>query len=319
MIFLLNICEVFRDMINSKPQDFGKYWYNVSKELAEIDLAAEIAPIPRHSTEFANAYGVHITSIGPYRLYGYLSIPKGEGTFPARYYVPKNASVLELIPQGSANRIREKYIIFSLACRGMRNSDSPYTAMYPGQLIDGIESAETSVYRGVAADTMRGLDFLSTLPNVDKSAVISIGNDNAILAGALHDLTTHIVCTPAYLHETIAKSSETNSYPLEEFNDYVRRYPDRKDLVEKTLSYFNIKSHAISVTADTLIMADYKGSQYDKKALEGLTDLIVGDVTIHESERSSFKDGLFMEKWVATEVYPDDESPIIPMNWMGNV
>tara|TARA_B100001123_G_scaffold394432_1_gene475223 strand:- start:974 stop:1549 length:576 start_codon:yes stop_codon:yes gene_type:complete len=191
--------------------------------------------------------------------------------------------------------------------------------MYPGQLIDGIESAETSVYRGVAADTMRGLDFLSTLPNVDKSAVISIGNDNAILAGALHDLTTHIVCTPAYLHETIAKSSETNSYPLEEFNDYVRRYPDRKDLVEKTLSYFNIKSHAISITAATLIMADYKGGQYDKKALEGLADLIVGDVTIHESERSSFKDGLFMEKWVATELYPDDESPIIPMNWMGNV
>ena len=99
-------------MTTSKPQDFGKYWYNVSKELAEIDLAAEIAPIPRHSTEFADAYGVHITSIGPYRLYGYLSIPKGEGTFPARYYVPKNGSVLELIPQGSANRIREKYIIF---------------------------------------------------------------------------------------------------------------------------------------------------------------------------------------------------------------
>ena len=106
---------------------------------------------------------------------------------------------------------------------------------------------------------------------------------------------------------------------MEEFRDYVRRHPDRKDLVEKTLSYFNIKSHAISVTADTLIMADYKGSQYDKKALEGLTDLIAGDVTIHESERSSFKDGLFMEKWVATELDPDDEGPIIPMNWLGNV
>ena len=29
--------------------------------------------------------------------------------------------------------------------------------------------------------------------------------------------------------------------------------------------------------------------------------------------------GLFMEKWVATELYPDDEGPIIPINWMGNV
>ena len=81
-------------MNNLQPQKFGKYWYSLSKELAEMDLAAEIEPIPRHSNEFADAYGVHITSIGPYRLYGYLSLPKNEGIFPARYYVPKNGWII---------------------------------------------------------------------------------------------------------------------------------------------------------------------------------------------------------------------------------
>jgi len=33
-------------MNNSQPQEFGEYWYNVSKELAEMDLAAELNQYP---------------------------------------------------------------------------------------------------------------------------------------------------------------------------------------------------------------------------------------------------------------------------------
>ena len=37
------------------------------------------------------------------RPLGYLSIPTGTGPFPAIYYPPKYQSVLEIIPQGTAN------------------------------------------------------------------------------------------------------------------------------------------------------------------------------------------------------------------------
>jgi hypothetical protein len=38
------------------------------------------------STEFATLYGVRLTSLGPYRLFGYLSLPAGPGPLPAIYY-----------------------------------------------------------------------------------------------------------------------------------------------------------------------------------------------------------------------------------------
>ena len=302
-------------MSKNRPSDFGSFWYTVGRELAEISVAPEVESIPMRSTDFADLYGVRLSSIGPYRLFGYLSIPKGDGPFPVIYYVPKNASVLEIIPQGTSNEIRSRYITFSLACRGMRNSDSPYAAMYPGQLTDGLESHETYVYRGIVADTVRGADYIMTRPEVDKNRVAAWGNDNAILAAALHDSITHIVSTPAYLFDPIESVSKTDSYPLAEFGDYIRSNPSNSDMARSILEYFNLRWHAQSITANTLIMADHEDGVYSTETLSDLKELIPGEITLHGSERSSFKDGLFAENWITSEMFGKEVSPIVPEHW----
>ena len=302
-------------MSKNRPSDFGSFWYTVGKELAEIPVAPEVESIPMRSTDFADLYGVRLSSIGPYRLFGYLSIPKGDGPFPVIYYVPKNASVLEIIPQGTSNEIRSRYITFSLACRGMRNSDSPYAAMYPGQLTDGLESHETYVYRSIVADTVRGADYIMTRPEVDKNRVAAWGNDNAILAAALHDSITHIVSTPAYLFDPIESVSKTDSYPLAEFGDYIRSNPSNSDMARSILEYFNLRWHAQSITANTLIMADHEDGIYSTETLSDLKELIPSEITLHGSERSSFKDGLFAENWITSEMFGKEVSPIVPEHW----
>ena len=298
-----------------RPSDFGSFWYELGKDLADIPASPEIEAIPMRSTDFADLYGVRITSIGPYRLYGFLSIPKSDGPVPAIYYTPKNASVLEIIPQGTSNAIRGRYVTFSLACRGMRNSDKPYAAMYPGQLTDGIHDPESYVYRGIVADTMRGLDFLMSRPEVDRNAVVAWGNDNALLAAALHDSVTHVVTTPAYLLNTIEMAERTSAYPLEEFNDYIRRFPERRDQVENILNYYNLKWHAQSITATTLVMADHESGLYSPQSLSSLVEGIAGEATVHESERSSFRDGLFAEKWITENLIGEDADPLVPAHW----
>ena len=302
-------------MADSRPLDFGKFWYALGKELSDLPVAPEVSPIPLRSNEFCDLYGVTLTSVGPYRIFGYLSIPKGEGPFPTIYYVPKNASVLEVIPQGTSNRIRSRFLTFSIACRGMRNSDKPYAAMYPGQLTDGLDSLDTYVYRGIAADTIRGLDFLMTRPEVDKSKVVAWGNDNAILAASLHGGVTHVVSTPAYLVDTLKAASVFSGYPLEEFNDYLRFYSGNKKTVGQILGYFNLKWHAQSVDAVTLIMADNSSGIYSQSFLGEFSDRIQGEVTIHESEDSTYRDGLFAEEWITNYLCGPREKPILPPHW----
>ncbi|MGH8058118.1 MAG: acetylxylan esterase, partial [Candidatus Entotheonellia bacterium] len=70
------------------PADFDQYWQQTLDELAGYPAGPELELLPLRNTNFATLYGVHLTSLGPYRLFGYLSIPSGEGPFPAIYYAP---------------------------------------------------------------------------------------------------------------------------------------------------------------------------------------------------------------------------------------
>ena len=87
----------------SRPEDFDAYWQQVCGELEATPIAAEEEHLPIRSTEYCECYTVRFTGIGPYRLFGYLSIPHGDGPFPTLLLGPAYRSVVDPLPQGDAN------------------------------------------------------------------------------------------------------------------------------------------------------------------------------------------------------------------------
>ncbi|HMH53000.1 MAG TPA: acetylxylan esterase [Candidatus Acidoferrum sp.] len=297
------------------PETFGEYWQATLDDLGRCPARVEIDPIPLRSTDFATLYGVRLTSLGPYRLFGYLSVPVGIGPFPAIYYAPKYQSVLEIIPQGTANLQRSRYVTFSLAGRGQRNADTPYAAMFPGLLTDGIDDPASYVFRGIVADAVRGLEFLRARSEVDPARVVVVGNDVALMAAALTSGATHVVTTPALFYRTAELAPRTQAYPLEEINDYLRAFPARAESVRRRLASFDLVAFAPRVTATTLVMASAPGSLLDGAALGPLRSALGGPVTVHDSEQSSFKDGLYAERWMAARCGIPDVEAILPEHW----
>ena len=297
------------------PTPVREYWQHALAELSRCPARPEIEALPLRSTAFATLYGVRLTSLGPYRLFGYLSIPTGGGPFPAIYYAPKYQSVLEIIPQGTANLQRSRYVTFSLAGRGQRNADSPYAAMFPGLLTDGIDSAASYPFRGVVADAVRGLEFLRTRREVDAAHVIVAGNDIALLTAALTAGATHVVTAPALFYRTTELAPKTQAYPLEEINDYLRLHPARAEAVRRTLANFDLVGLAPRVAAATLVMAGAPGSLLDGAALRPLTTALRGAVTVYESQQSLYKDGLYSERWMAERCGIADVQSILPEHW----
>ena len=279
--------------------DFGRYWDNTLAELASYPAKPEVELMPIRCADFATMYSVRLTSIGPHRLFGYLSIPQGTGPFPAIYYPPKYQSVLEPIPQGSANFLRSRFVVFALGGRGQRLSDSPYSAGFPGHLTEGIDDAKSYIFRGVVADSARGLEYLLTRDEVDADRVVAIGNDMALVTAALHDGVTHVVCQPGLFVDTLKLAARTGDYPLEEINDYLNLYPERKQAVEDTLGYFDLRGFAPRVNARTLLMAGAPGSSLDAEGLSAVSGAIQGDVSVYESQSSSYRDGVYQEEWLA--------------------
>ena len=298
-----------------RPGDFDEYWRDTLDALAGHPACPEMDAIPLRSTDFATLYGVRLTSLGPYRLFGYLSIPAGDGPFPAVYYAPKYQSVLEIIPQGTANRQRSRYITFSLAARGQRNADTPYAAMFPGLLTEGIDRAASYIFRGIVADGVRGLQFLLTRTGLDRARVAVVGNDLALITAALQPGATHVVTTPALFHDTAALAPRTQAYPLEEINDYLRAFPDRAEAVRQTLGYFDLQAFAPRVRATTLVMAGAPGALPDAPSLAPVVAALRGPVTVHVSEQSTYKDGLHLERWMAAQLGITDVEDILPEHW----
>lgn len=297
-----------------RPDDFDNFWQAVLAELAQLPAAPEVEEVPLRSSDFATVYGVRLTSTGPYRVFGYLSIPQGQGPFPARYFLPRYGSVSDLVPQGTSNGQRRHYVTFSISVRGQRRADSPYAGSFPGQLTDGIDDPATYIYRGIVADCCRGLEYLAQRPEVDSGHVAAIGTDLALITASLCPRVTHLVSTPVIHHRALERAGATQAYPLEELNDYLRLYPERRDQVANTLNYYDLAGFAPTVEAASLLMADSGANGVRADYLEAVAQSIKGPAQLQESEHSNYRDSAFAEVWLSERLGIE---PCLPPHWRG--
>jgi len=292
------------------PEEFESYWRDVLDALGQLPMAPEISLIPLRTNARATLYGVRLTSLGPYRIFGYLNIPAGKGPFPAIYYTPRYQSVVLPFPQGTSIEMREHCIIFALAARGQRNSDEPFAAQFPGWLTTGIHDPATFIFRGVVADCVRGLEFLSSRDEVDPVRVAVVGNDLAFMTVALGKGATHVACEPEMF---LGVPPPNAAYPWAEISDLFRHRPTDIDSIRRTLALYDLRAFVPAITATRLILAGSAGSALDARILGTLAE--TAGATLHESEQSQYKDGLFLLSWLASQFGMPRSARLLPRAW----
>jgi len=225
--------------------DFAAYWDKVDAELAGMPARPVPERAPGRCTDEFTGYEVRLTSLGAYRIFGYLSVPTGEGPFPALLATPRYGSVNN--PPHYNDRLR--YVTLTIAHRGQRTADSPYAAAYPGLLTDGIADEASYVYRGIVADCLRAAEFLTALPEVDLSRVAVAGDDLAVLTAARRPVFAALQLTGALLYKAGESARTDVDYPMAELGDHLRSSPGDADAVSRTLAFFDAERHAPTVTA----------------------------------------------------------------------
>lgn len=291
-------------IISTKPADFAQYWMQMLDELSTLPPAPELTEIPIRSTDFGTVYGLHLTSLGAYRIFAYYCVPHGPGPFPVIYQLPNYGSVVHVPPYEE----RQRAVVVALCHRGQRLSDQPFAAAYPGLLTTGIDHPQRYIYRGIVADCVRVIDFLETRPAVDQGKIAAVGGDLALLTAALRPQVNTLYYTPGFFYAAAALTPQTSAYPSEEINEYIRTYPEQAAQVWQTLAYYEPVHFAAQVQATTLLV-----TSEDATRTAPLLDTFGRTVETYVSAHSGYKDGVQQARWLSARYGLGD--PVLPEHW----
>ena len=287
----------------NKPQDFDQYWKKVEDELASIQPAAERTQLHLRSAPEAKVYGLKLTSLDHYRIFAYFCVPSGKGPFPVIYRLPNYGSVVHIPPFEE----RCKYISVALCHRGQRLSDQPFAAKYPGLLTSGIDSQRNYIYRSIVADCLRVMDYLVSCDDVDSQKISLVGGDLALFTAALRDSASVLFYTPSLFYKALHKATATQNYPLEEFNDYLRSFPESINQISQTLAYFEPMNFASRVKSEVMLMEESEGDAND------LAVSFAREIERSGSKHSSYKDGVVLAEWLSKKLQTGET--LVPMHW----
>jgi cephalosporin-C deacetylase len=232
--------------------DIGAWWDRIDDELAALEAAPELAHDPLRSNEQFDTYWMRMTSLGRYTIAAWLSIPKGNGPFPAVMYTPAHMSVVTPAPY----EVRARAVTMSVASRGQRGADKPYAAAYPGHLTHGIEDPDRYIYRGVVADAIRAWEVLRALPEVDGDRMAMTGTDLALLVDARRPGAKAVNVGGSFWYRMMDIAAATDLYPFEEINDHLRTWPEERETVTRPLAYLDPVNHADRLGARLLLHRD---------------------------------------------------------------
>lgn len=278
-----------------RPAGFDAYWQSVDEEMALIPARPTLEASPARSGDLYTVYNLRLTGVGPYRLFGYLSVPTGQGPFPALYLVPRYGSVNHV--QDHTDRIR--YVVLTIMHRGQRLADTPFVAPYPGLLTLGIEDPPAYIYRSIVADCLRGAEFLLGRPEVDPGRVAVMGDDLALLTAARRPGFSVIGYAGPMLYRALEARRLSNAYPIEELNDYLRFKPGSASAVARSLAMVDPLHHAPAITGETSVSIGDEGTAAGAGFLAPLLDALGGPVHRYQQTFEGGTDHDRLDAWMA--------------------
>ena len=172
------------------PADFDEFWEKTLAANSKAPLEPLMTLLPEYCTSRMDVYHIRFRNGGYNQyIYGILSVPKGEGPFPAVLQVP-GAGVRPYAPDkeyAEAGAVTLKIGIHGIP---VNMPAEVYNNLRYGALNNyhsyNIDNRDKYYYRNVYAGCVRAVDFLCSLPQVDSQRIAVCGGSQG---GALSIIT----------------------------------------------------------------------------------------------------------------------------------
>ena len=154
----------------SCPEDLYDFWQQEKSAAMQIPLDLKMEKLDRLSSEDYTGYAIDFANINGTRMYGYLSVPTGEGTFPAGIIIPGAGpgftEVWDEFP-------RESTLVLALNVHPYAVEPETFRARYEElnreqfYYFHGLPDLQTYVFHRVILGLCRGVKYLTERPDWD--------------------------------------------------------------------------------------------------------------------------------------------------------
>lgn len=233
--------------VSQLPDDFLKFWETTLANARQTPLNPTMTLLPERCTETSNVYEVSFqTKAWGGRMFGILSVPKAEGTYPALLRVP-GAGVRPY--SGDTYLAPGKVIVLEVGIHGIpvTMQQSVYDNLAAGAL-NGYwnfcrDNRDQNYYNRVIVGALRAVDFICSLPQFNGKALGVTGSSQggalSVITAALDSRVTFFGAVHPALcdHEAFLKK-RAGGWP----HYYYQAAPTDKEL--KTLRYYDTANFA---------------------------------------------------------------------------
>ncbi|CAM4419237.1 acetylxylan esterase [Paenibacillus tarimensis] len=245
----------------TKEQDFDKFWEKTLEELNRVPLEVEMTPHD-YPAKGVSVHRIAFRSYGGARIEGWLAMPKGKGPHPGLALFHGYNWAMDGNLHDTVNWAAHGYAALQMFCRG-QHGGSQDTTIYSnggpaGWMTRGILSPEEYYYRAVYMDTVRAVEVLASLEQVDASRIGVCGGSQGgaltLAAAAFSPIPVVATADYPYLSNFNRAIDITPEGPYGELNEYFRKVggdPEIEQQAKRTLSYFDIMNLAGRVSCRT--------------------------------------------------------------------
>ena len=229
-----------------RPDDFEEYWREAKEKLALVPMDPVIEPVPEKNTETGNLYKVTLNSYWNLPIVCWYYVPKGVSMTP-KATPSKKYPAIQLMPGWGAeeppvDRTSEGYITLSVNPKSHGPTKEFFETPIAHHLWN-IDIPEDYYYRAAFMDCIRGIDFLSSRPEVDQDKIgVQGGSQGGAFALAMGALDKRVDCVAANVPYIVNFPDYSDISTLGSgyiFMEMAEK-PGIGTRVKKTLSYIDI-------------------------------------------------------------------------------
>lgn len=152
-----------------EPADFDAFWDSMKAQLASIPMDTQITQYS--NTNLSTTYQINMANIEGRRVYGYMTIPNGNGPFPATLVMPPFGSGPNHTKPENYVAEQTGMIVFSLSIHNALPDVGDNNAYQPNHY----DQKEGNYYKYGLLGAVRAIDYIYSRPEFDGTNMMVMG------------------------------------------------------------------------------------------------------------------------------------------------